>query len=139
MNTRITDYVVEGLRRLSQRMDRFIRRRRAKESYPISGRDCLLSARDYIHQDETKKEEPAAKKKVKAGRKTTNEKTATKKNVKKKAGVKKTTKKKVAEKKTSKKKSAAKKKVVAEKPVIKKKKTSKKKPKAKRIVKGSGS
>ena len=94
MSTRITDYIVEGFKRLSQGIDRLIGYRRAKDNYPISARDCLLSGRDYLHQDETKTEEPAAKKttkkKVKARRKTTKKKTAIKKNLKKaydKAGI----------------------------------------------------
>lgn len=83
------------------------------------------SGRDYLHQDATKMEEPAAKKtarkKVEARRKTTKKKTAIKKNVKKK-----TIKKEVPEKKTAKKKVTGRKIVKKKKPNAKKKATKKK-------------
>ena len=51
----IADHIVEGLKKLSQQINRFIECKKVERSYKIS-------SKDHLHQDETKKERPAAKK-----------------------------------------------------------------------------
>jgi len=87
MNSRITGYIVGGIKKLVEQICQIFGHKKIKESYPVSARDCLLYGNDYLRKDETKKEESAPEEaignNVKIRKKTAKKKAGSKKKFKK--------------------------------------------------------